>query len=60
MSELADNPFHRKQKGNYYGSESVATALEQAQSNRARNIFIFVVFGGFQSSLFIYCKTAKF
>jgi hypothetical protein len=30
------------------------TAHEQAQSNRACNIFIFVVFGGFQSSLFIY------
>jgi hypothetical protein len=27
---------------------------EQAQSNRACTIFMFVVFGGFQSSLFIY------
>jgi hypothetical protein len=30
------------------------TAPEQAQSNRACNIFIFVVFSGFQCSLFIY------
>jgi hypothetical protein len=30
------------------------TAHEQAQSNRACNIFIFVVFGGFQSSIFIF------
>jgi hypothetical protein len=30
------------------------TAHEQAQSNRVCNIFFFVVFGGFQSSLFIH------
>jgi hypothetical protein len=33
---------------------------DKAQSNQACNIFIFVVFGGFQSSLFIYFNKRQY